>query len=146
MATKLGRVALGVLSVAAVLGGGALVVMVVVYFGASEYLPELTEFGGWAIIAGPLALGVYTAGALDASPATRAATAVGLVFAAFFATELISYAVSLTADRGGPRGNLETGTAGAIWLLAGAFFLWRLAVRRWPVSGPSRPAARPDHA
>ncbi|MBN6033631.1 hypothetical protein [Amycolatopsis sp. 195334CR] len=147
MVTKLGRVVLGVLSAIAVLGGGALVVMVIVYFGlfgASEYRPELTEFGGWAIIAGPLALAVYTAGALDAPPAIRVSAAIGLMFAAFFATLLISYVVSLTADRGGPRGNLEDGTAGLLWLLAGAYFLWRLAARRWPVSDPSRPAARSD--
>ncbi|SFB61437.1 hypothetical protein SAMN05216266_1283 [Amycolatopsis marina] len=133
---KLSRVALGVLSVIAVLGGITLAVRMILYLGPVGYVPELAEIGGWGIIAGPLALGVYAAGAVEARLASRIGVGVGLMFAAFFATVLISYVVSLTAHRGGPRGNVEDGTAGILWLLAGAFFLWRLAVRRWPVQLP----------
>ncbi|UJW35761.1 hypothetical protein L3Q67_19375 [Saccharothrix sp. AJ9571] len=134
MAEKVGRVALGVLSVLAVLGGGALVVMVIVYFGASEYVPELNEIGGWGMLAGPVALAVYTAGAFEAPLVARVSAGIGLMLGTFAASTLVAHLVSLTADRGGPRGNLEDGTLGFLWFLAGAFFLWRLALRRWPVS------------
>ncbi|MGP4019895.1 hypothetical protein [Saccharopolyspora sp. 5N708] len=133
MAALVGRVVLGVLAALAVIGGAMLVVMVVVYFGASEYLSELNEFGGWGILAGMLALGVYVAGAFRAPLLMRIGAGLGLAGAGYAATMIVAYLVSLTADRGGPRGNLEDGTAGFIWLLAGAYFVWCLVKGRWPV-------------
>jgi hypothetical protein len=134
MGAVVGRVVLGILAALAVVGGGMLVVMVVVYFAASEYLWMLREFGGWGNLAGMLALAVYVAGAFHAPLLMRIGAGLGLAGAGYFATTLVAYLVSLTADRGGPRGNLEAGAAGFIWLLAGAFFAWCLASRRWPVA------------
>jgi hypothetical protein len=134
LAVVMSRVMLGVFAALAVVGGGMLVVMVVVYFGASEYVPELTEFGGWGILAGMCALAVYAGGAFQAPLALRIGAGLGLAGAAYIVSALIASLVSLTADRGGPRGNLEDGTAGFIWLVAGAYFIWRIVAARWPVA------------
>ncbi|MCI2423003.1 hypothetical protein MOQ72_36865 [Saccharopolyspora sp. K220] len=129
-----GRVVLWVLAALAVIGGGMLVAMVVVYFGADEYVPELNEFGGWGILAGMCGLGVYVAGAFRGPLLMRIGAGLGLAGVGYAVSMIVAFLVSLTADRGGPRGNLEDGTAGFIWLLAGAYFAWQLASRRWPVA------------
>jgi len=133
MAAVVSRVVLGICAALAVVGGAMLVVMVVVYFGASEYLPELSEFGGWGTIAGMCGLAVYVGGAFRANLTMRVGAGLGLASAGYAVSMIIADLVSLLADRGGPRGNLEDGTLGFIWLLAGAYFAWRAASGRWPV-------------
>lgn len=134
MTAVVSRVVLGVCAVLAVVGGAALVVMVVVYFGADQYVPELTEFGGWGIIAGMCALAVYAGGAFRAHLGLRIGAGLGLAGVAYMVSMIIAFLVSLTADPGGQRGNLEDGTAGFIWLLAGVYFAWRATTGQWPVA------------
>ncbi|CAM00831.1 hypothetical protein A8924_1908 [Saccharopolyspora erythraea NRRL 2338] len=133
MSVAVSRVVLGVLSALTIIGGAALVVMVVVYFGTSEYVPELTEFGGWGTITGMFALALYVAGAFHGPLPGRIGAGIGLAGAGYFASTIIAALVSLPAHRGGPQGNLEDGTLGFLWLVAGAFFAWRAATGRWPV-------------
>lgn len=83
-------------------------------------------------VVGPVGLAVHVAGALPAHPVLRAVAGVGAALVAFLGTTIVAALVSLAADPGGPRGNLETGTLGIIWLLAGAFFAWQAVWRRWP--------------
>ncbi|MGH3390374.1 MAG: hypothetical protein ACRDOO_16015 [Actinomadura sp.] len=126
------RLLLGICAAAAIIGGALLVVQVVVYFAASEYVPEL-EVGGYGTLVGAVGLAIYAGGAFRAHVAARVAAGIGLAFSGYAASVVIAGIVSLTADRGGPRGNLEDGTLGAIWLLAGVFFAWCAATGNWPV-------------
>lgn len=130
--TVVGRVVLAGCAVLAVVGGIALTVMVAVYFGGDRYLDSLDNVGENLLLAGPVGLAVYVAGAVRAHPVLRAVAGVGAALVAFVATTIVASVVALAADPGGPRGNLETGTLGVIWLLAGAFFAWQAVWRRWP--------------
>ncbi|TMR03759.1 hypothetical protein ETD86_53790 [Nonomuraea turkmeniaca] len=132
MAAVVSRVVLGICAALAVVGGAALVVMVVVYFGADQYVPEL-QVGGWGTLAGMCGLGVYVGGAFRAHLVARIGLGLGLAGAGYVASTIVASLVSLMADRGGPRGTLEDGTIGFIWVLAGAFLAWRAATGRWPV-------------
>jgi hypothetical protein len=132
MASVVSRVVLGVCAALAVVGGAVLVVMVVVYFGANRYVPEL-GVGAWGIVAGICALGIYVGGAFRASFIARVGAGLGLAAAALPVTWFIATLVSLLADRGGSRGTLEEGAAGFVWFVAGAYLVWRAATGRWPV-------------
>jgi hypothetical protein len=127
------KVALGLFAALAIIGGAMLTVMVAIYFGANEYVPELNHIGGWGILAGAVALGVYVGGVIPAHPAVRALIGVVAGFLGLGVTSIVATVVSLTAHRGGPRGNLEDGSHGFIWMVAGLFFVWALAKSRWPV-------------
>lgn len=133
LTAQVSRLLLGICAAVAVIGGGLLVVQVVVYFAASQYVPEL-EVGGYGTLVGAVGLAIYAGGAFRAHVAARIAAGIGLAFFGYAGSVVIAGIISLTADRGGPRGNLEDGTLGAIWLLAGVFFAWRTAMGGWPVS------------
>ncbi|MGA8117560.1 MAG: hypothetical protein WCA46_28315 [Actinocatenispora sp.] len=133
MAVMTGRVVLAVCAVLAMVGGAALTVMAIVYFAGDQYLDQLND-GGDGILAGLVGLLVYVAGAFRAHIAARIAAGIGAAIGALIATSVISFVLSLAADRGGPQGNLQDGISGAIWLLVGGFFVWRLITRRWPVA------------
>ncbi|MEQ7006524.1 hypothetical protein ABN028_09985 [Actinopolymorpha sp. B17G11] len=132
MTVWVSRVLLGICAATAVVGGAALVVMVIVYFAANTYVPELQE-GGYGILAGILGFGIYVGGAFRGHIVARIAAGIGLALASSLLTVIVAYLISLTVDPGGERGNLEEGTAGAIWLLMGAYFAWRVFTCRWPV-------------
>jgi hypothetical protein len=133
--TVVGRVVLAACALLAVAGGVALTVMVVVYFGGDEYLDQVDHLGENLLLAGPVGLAVYVAGAVRAHPVLRALAGVGAALVGFVGSTIAATIVSLAADPGGPRGNLETGVLGIIWLLAGAFFGWQAVWRRWPSRG-----------
>ncbi|HUQ55117.1 hypothetical protein [Lentzea sp.] len=128
------RVALGLFGVLAVIGGAMLTAMVVNYFWGSGYVPELDEIGGWGTLAGAVALGIYVGGVVKAHPGYRVLGGVLAGVVGFGVTSNIATLVSLTAGRGGPRGNLEDGSLGFIWMVAGVFFVWVALKGRWPVS------------
>lgn len=133
MAAVVSRVVLGVCAALAVVGGAALVVMALVYFGADQYVPEL-QFGGWGILAGMCALAIYAGGVFRAHVIARIALGLALAGAALPVSMSIASLGSLMADPGGPRGNLRDGIWGFIWLLAGAYVGWRTATGQWPVA------------
>lgn len=130
--TVVGRVVLGLCAILSVVGGVALTVMVVVYFTGDQYLDQLDHLGENLILAGPVGLAVYVGGALRVHPALRVVAGLGAAIVAFLGTTVVAAVVSLAADPGGPRGNLDAGTLGVLWLLAGAFFAWQSVYRRWP--------------
>jgi hypothetical protein len=125
------RLLLAICAAPAVVGGAALVVMVIVYFGADRYVPEF-QVGGYGILTGMVGLGVYVGGMVRAHLVLRILAGIGAALASSLVTVVVASLVSLTADPGGPRGNLEEGTAGAVWLLVGAYLGWRAAAGRWP--------------
>jgi hypothetical protein len=129
--TVAGRVVLAVCAVLSVVGGGALVVLGVVYFTADQYLASLNDVGD-GILAGAVGLGLYTGGALRVHPAVRVVAGIGATLVGYLASMIFASVVSMFADPGGPRGNLEAAAAGLVWLLAGAFFGWQAVSRRWP--------------
>jgi hypothetical protein len=131
LAAVLGRIVLGICAIIAVVSGLALVVKGVVYFGSDEYLSELEAVQD-GLFAGVLGLGIYIGGAFRAHIAARVAAGVGAAFGGFVASIVAAAIVSLAADRGGPRGNLEDAAVGFIWFLAGAYFAWCVVARRWP--------------
>jgi hypothetical protein len=126
-----GRVVLGLCALLSVIGGGALVVLAVVYFTADNYLAGLNDVGD-GILAGALGLAVYTAGAVRVHLVVRVLGGLAAAFIAYLGSMMVATVVSMVADPGGPRGNLEAGVAGGLWLLAGAFFAWQAVSRRWP--------------
>lgn len=128
------RVALGFFAVLAIIGGAMLTAMVVNYFWGSGYVPELNEIGGWGTLAGAVALGVYAGGLVEQHPVIRVLVGVLVGVVGFGVSATMAMLVSLTADRGGPRGNLEDGSLGFIWMVAGVFFVWVAVKARWPVS------------
>jgi hypothetical protein len=132
VARVVSRLVLGICAATAVVGGAGLVVMVIVYFFASTYVPEF-QVGGYGILVGMVGLAIYVGGAFGAHIVGRIAAGIGLALAAAVATVIIATLVSLTADPGGPRGNLEEGTAGGVWFLVGGYLAWRAASGRWPV-------------
>ncbi|RKT54286.1 hypothetical protein [Saccharothrix australiensis] len=132
MAAVVGRVVLVVCGVLAVVGGAMLTLMVVLYFGADDYVPELNEIGGWGIIAGMCGLAIHVAGVVRAHVVLRVVAGVGAAVAGIVAATVVATVVSLAGDRGGERGTLEDGANGFLWLLAGAYFVWRAATGRWP--------------
>ncbi|BBJ37656.1 hypothetical protein SSPO_003740 [Streptomyces antimycoticus] len=134
MAAVVSRWVLGVCAVLAVVGGAAMVVGGFVYFNADEYVPEYTEYGGWGTVAGTCALAIYVGGAMCTHLLMRIGTGMVLAGAAWPVSTSIASLISLQADRGGPRGTLEDSALGFIWLLAGAYFTWRVAADRWPVT------------
>ena len=127
------RVALGLFAVLAIIGGAMLTAMVAIYFWGDEYVPELNHIGGWGILAGAVALGVYVGGVIPAHPAVRVLVGAIAGFLGLGVTSIAATLVSLTAHRGGPRGTLEDGSLGFIWMVAGLIFVWVLAKSRWPV-------------
>jgi hypothetical protein len=145
------RLLLGICAAAAIVGGGALVVMVIAYFAADTYLHQLQQ-GGNGILAGMLGLAIYVGGAFRAHLVGRIATGIGVALASALLTVALASLVSLLGDPGGERGNLEDGTAGGIWFLMGAYFVWQLSTRRWPVSqkraaAPTgEPSPAPSHS
>lgn len=133
MGVTIGRVVLGICAVLAVLGGMAHVAMIVVRFGADEFVPELNEIGWFGALAGMCALAIFVGGAFRANLALR--IVVALVLAVFTSTVfgIIATIISMMGDRGGERGTLEDGAVGSQWLLVAAFVLWRVVAGRWPV-------------
>lgn len=127
------RVALGLFAALAIIGGAMLTAMVAIYFWGDDFVPVLHEYGGWGILAGAAGLGVYVGGVIPAHPAIRALVGAGAAAVGLGVTSVVSMLVSLTADRGGPRGNLEDGSHGIIWMIAGLCFVGVLATPRWPV-------------
>ncbi|GAB3461940.1 hypothetical protein GCM10027570_48020 [Streptomonospora sediminis] len=138
MAAVASRVVLGVCSAFSVAGGAALVAMVIRYFGANDYVPVLTDFGWWGILAGMCAFAVYVGGAFRANLLLRVGAGLGLAGGAYAVSAVIAFIVSFLGDPGGERGNLADGTTGFLWLAAGAYFLWQSVSGRWPVSGQER--------
>lgn len=127
------KVLLGTCGVLAVIGGALLVVQVVMYFAADRYVPELGEVGGWGTLAGAVGLGIYIYGMFRANVVARIGAGLGFAGAGYLVTMIVASVVSLAADPGGQRGNLEEGAMGAIWLLAGGYFVLCAAMRIWPV-------------
>src|SRR5215472_13134167 len=105
--TVASRVILTLCAILTLIGGVALTVMVIVYFAGDQYLDNLDHLGENLLLAGPVGLAVYVAGALRAHPALRAVAGVGAAIGAFIATTVMATVVSLVADPGGPRGNLQ---------------------------------------
>ncbi|MQA03452.1 MAG: hypothetical protein GEV07_12250 [Streptosporangiales bacterium] len=132
MGTVVSRVLLAICAVCAVAGGAALVAQVVVYFGADQYMPEF-QVGGYGFLIGVVGLGLYVGGAVRLHVVARIAVGVLVALMSYIATFVIAFLVSLAAHPGGPRGNLEDGTIGAIWVLVGGFLAVRAAMRGWPV-------------
>ncbi|HEX7304867.1 hypothetical protein [Lentzea sp.] len=128
------RVVLGFFAVLAVIGGLMLTVMAVNYFRGSGYVPELNEIGGWGVVAGLGAPGVYTWGLVRSYQVNRVLAGVVVALLGFGASMTAAKLVSLTAGEGGPRGTLEDGALGFLWLVAGSYFLWVAVRGRRPVS------------
>lgn len=135
MAGVLARVVLGVSGVCAVLGGVPLVVMIYLYFGPGHYVPELLV-GQYGIVAALAGLGLYVGGALRIPVVAR--VLVGLMAAGAGSVALVVFAamVSFLGDPGGERGTLNDAAPGIVCVLAGAWYVWRAVVGRWPATDP----------
>lgn len=127
------KIALGLFAALAVIGGAMMTVMVAIYFLGNEYVPELNHIGGWGILAGAVAAGIYFGGLVPTHPVVRVLIGAVTAALALSFTSMVAFVVSLAADRGGPRGNLEDGSHGFFWLVAGLFLLWVVAKTRWPL-------------
>lgn len=71
----------------------------------------------------------------------RVGVAVLSAVASYVAVNVLSILVSLAADPGGPRGNLEDGTVGVLWFLIGGYLAWYAATTGRPAARPTNEAA-----
>ncbi|WP_309112331.1 hypothetical protein [Saccharothrix sp.] len=140
MSTTVSRAVLGALAGLTAVGGALLVVETVIYFSAGGVFgsgaPELSDVGGWGIVTGIVAVLVYAVGHLPVPLAKR--IALGCVFAVVgrYVIEAIASLAAEVIDvvPGSEEARLEDGVVGGLWLLAGAFIVWRVVSGRWPVA------------
>lgn len=140
MGTTVSRVVVGVLAGLTTIGAALVVVETSIYFGNGGVFgpgaPELTDVGGWAFFTGIFAVLGFMVGALDMPLAMRIFIACVCAVGCSYVSEGIGSLAPEVIDvvAGSEEVRLEDGVRGGIWVLVGAFIVWRVVRARWPVA------------